>query len=130
MSRRNRIVTAVAIGTLGIAGPVATASAATNSVGLTAPTMIGLPLIGPQPNPAQAPSIAAQGGLQAGAQAAAAGWQAGLTEAQTGNAFLAGAQAAMGGWQAGITAAKAGMTAGAVALGIPVTGGLGLGSGF
>lgn len=128
MSIRNRVVAAaVAIGALGIAGPVAAASAYTGPAGFTtalpvvatSPTTIGACSTG---NPAQAGSIAAQGALQAGAQAAQGGAQAGVTETQTGNPFLAGAQAMLGGFQAGFTAAQAGFTAGAVALGIPVPG--------
>jgi hypothetical protein len=128
MSIRNRVLAAaVAIGALGIAGPVAATSADTGQAGFpvalpvipASPTLVGCVAT---PNPGQAGTIAAQGAAAAGAQGAAAGAQAGVTETQTGNPFLAGAQAALGGFQAGATAAQAGFTAGAVALGIPVPG--------
>jgi hypothetical protein len=104
---------------LGAAGPVAAASAATGPFG--SPVVPGLPTIGFQPgNPAAAAGIAAQGAIQAGALGAAAGAQAGNTEATTGNPFLAGGQALVGGLQAGITAAQAGFAAGVTAVGYPV----------
>lgn len=110
MSARNRIVaTAVAIGALGVAGPVSAASADTTAAATSHARC----------TPAQ---IAIAGGTLAGALGAAGGLGAGAIEVKTGNPFLAGAAAATGGLMAGLTGIGTGMAAGAAALGVPIQG--------
>ena len=129
MSTRNRVVgAAVAIGALGLAGPVTAASAAgpraaTPIVCAPAAAFPGLanaPGAVTASNPVQGGNLAALGGAAAGVIGAASGVLAGQT-ALAGNPYLAGAQAAAGGFLAGSTAAQTGIAAGAVALGIPMT---------
>ena len=107
MSIRNRVVVvAVGAGALGLAGPVAIASAQTTP-STPAPIVARAPI-------AQ-PTLPA--GLQLGLQAAQSGWQQGIQAAEGG--LAAGAQAAQNGWAAGAQAAQAGFAAGAAALGLP-----------
>jgi hypothetical protein len=132
MSTRNRVVcAAVAIGALGVAGPVTAASAGSGAGPRTAapvvcaptavaPWLANAPGAATASNPVQAGNLAALGGATAGAIGAASGGLAWQT-AQAGNPYLAGAEAALGGFLAGSTAAQTGIAAGAVALGTPMT---------
>jgi hypothetical protein len=109
MSIRNRIAAAaIGVGALGLAGPVAIASAQTPAYSPPAP------IVAPGPVVTQ-PTLPA--GLQLGIEAAQSGWQQGLQALQGG--WAAGAQAAQGGFAAGAAAAQQGFAAGAAALGLP-----------
>jgi hypothetical protein len=107
MSIRNRIAAvAIGVGALGLAGPVAGASAQSTQSS-PPPIVTAAPIVQPTLPTA----------LQLGLGAAESGWQQGLQAAEGG--WAAGAQAAQSGWAAGAEAAQAGFAAGAAALGLP-----------